>query len=106
MPKKKGPKGGETTRHESGLVRKVYYLYEPEAEAIRRLAFERHVTEWLNDGTELAIFVRGTPVQDVRPDRAAADAVERRIEPTRSWVELSPEPPANTVAARSLLAAC
>lgn len=45
MPKKKGPKGGETTRHESGLVRKVYYLYEPEAEAIRRIAFERHVTE-------------------------------------------------------------
>lgn len=41
----KGPKGGRTTRHKSGLVRKVYYLYEPEAEAIRRLAFERHVTE-------------------------------------------------------------
>lgn len=46
MPRKaKGPKGGETTRHKSGLVRKVYYLYEPEAEAIRRLAFERHATE-------------------------------------------------------------
>ena len=46
MPTKgTGPKGGKTTRHESGLVRKVYYLYEPEAEAIRRIAFERHVTE-------------------------------------------------------------
>lgn len=46
MPKKgTGPRGGKTTRHESGLVRKVYYLYEPEAEAIRRIAFERHVTE-------------------------------------------------------------
>lgn len=45
MPRKKGPKGGETTRHESGLVRKVYYLYEPEANAIRRIAFERHCTE-------------------------------------------------------------
>ena len=46
MPKKgTGPKGGQTTRHASGLVRKVYYLYEPEAEAIRRIAFDRHVTE-------------------------------------------------------------
>ena len=42
---KRGPRGGETTRHKSGLVRKVYYLYEPEAEAIRRIAFDRHVTE-------------------------------------------------------------
>ena len=46
MPKKAtGPKGGRTTRHPSGLVRKVHYLYEPEAEAIRRIAFDRHVTE-------------------------------------------------------------
>jgi len=46
MPKKAtGPKGGRSTRHGSGLMRKVYYLYEPEAEAIRRIAFERHVTE-------------------------------------------------------------
>lgn len=42
---KKGPKGGKTTRHKSGLMRKVYYLDEPEAEAIRRSAFERHATE-------------------------------------------------------------
>jgi len=42
---KRGPKGGRTTHHESGLVRKVYYLYSTEAEALRRIAFERHVTE-------------------------------------------------------------
>jgi len=46
MPKKgTGLRGGQTTRLKSGLVRKVYYLYEPEAEAIRRIAFDRHVTE-------------------------------------------------------------
>jgi Ribbon-helix-helix protein, copG family len=43
--KKTGPRGGLTTTHPSGLVRKVYYLYESEAEAIRRIAFDRHVTE-------------------------------------------------------------
>lgn len=44
-PFKKGPKGGETTRHKSGLVGNVYYLYAPEAEAIRRIVFERYGTE-------------------------------------------------------------
>ena len=45
MAKRTGPRGGQTTRHASGLVRKVYYLYEQEAEAIRRIAYDRHITE-------------------------------------------------------------
>jgi hypothetical protein len=38
---KKGPKGGESTIYESGLLRKTCYFYPAEWEAIRAAAFSR-----------------------------------------------------------------
>jgi len=38
---KKGPRGGESTVYESGLLRKTCYFYPDEWEAIRREAFKR-----------------------------------------------------------------
>jgi hypothetical protein len=37
---KKGPKGGESTVYESGLLRKTCYFYPDEWEAIRAAAFK------------------------------------------------------------------
>ena len=38
---KRGPKGGESTIYESGLLRKTCYFYSEEWEAIRQEAFRR-----------------------------------------------------------------
>ena len=42
---KSGPRGGTTTRTPGGLVRKVAYLHQDEAEALRRAAFDERLTE-------------------------------------------------------------
>lgn len=42
---KQGPRGGTSTITPGGLVRKVAYLHEDEAEALRRRAFEERRTE-------------------------------------------------------------
>lgn len=39
-----GPRGGETTVYESGLLRKTVYFNPDEWEAIRRRAFEKKVS--------------------------------------------------------------
>jgi hypothetical protein len=38
---KKGPRGGESTIYDSGLLRKTCYFYPDEWEAIRQEAFKR-----------------------------------------------------------------
>jgi len=40
-----GPRGGKTTQTETGMVRKTIWLYEDEAEALRREAFEGRRSE-------------------------------------------------------------
>ena len=40
-----GPRGGKTTKTETGLVRKTIWLHEDEAEALRRQAFEDRRSE-------------------------------------------------------------
>jgi hypothetical protein len=46
MPEKPtGPRGGTTTRTESGLVRKTLWLSEIEAEELRQRAFRERTSE-------------------------------------------------------------
>lgn len=43
--KRTGPRGGRTTRNETGAMRKTYWLDEDVVEALRRRAFEERRTE-------------------------------------------------------------
>lgn len=43
--KKTGPRGGKTTRTDSGLVRKTLWLSEDEAEELRQRAFKERTSE-------------------------------------------------------------
>jgi ribbon-helix-helix CopG family protein len=43
--KKTGPRGGKTTRTDSGLVRKTLWLAEDEAEELRQRAFKERTSE-------------------------------------------------------------
>lgn len=40
-----GPRGGRTTRTAGGLVRKAWFVRDDQAAALRRLAYERELSE-------------------------------------------------------------